>query len=243
MPGPGRERAALDEAVQQTGMDRWERFRVWSSTSPFRSDILDDRVAMVTGGGRGIGRAIAKVLAARGAKIAVVYRSDQQSAEETAAALAGQPVVPRVLKHPFAFNLFSHDSAIEDNGYNGEENKVAAETRKILAQPTLGISVTCVRVPILRAHALSINATFQRPINVHDAKDIIAGCPNLTLVDDAANNHYPMPSEASGKDNVLVGRLRSDPSNAHSINLFVCGDQLLKGAALNAVQIAESLTR
>jgi len=153
--------------------------------------------------------------------------------------LAGRPVVSRVLKHPFAFNLFSHDRDIEANGYNGEENKVGAEIRKILAQPQLAISTTCVRVPVLRAHSASVNVEFTRPVSVEEARAALASAKGVRLVDDRATNHFPMPLEASGEDDVLVGRLRADPSLATALNVFISGDQLLKGAALNAVQIAE----
>jgi len=160
---------------------------------------------------------------------------------QTRAYLAGEEVVPKVLKHPFAFNLFSHDSAMEDNGYNGEENKVVAEVKKILGAPELGVSVTCVRVPIPRAHSASVNLEFDREVTPEEAKAALEGADGVIVVDDAANNHYPMPNEASGKDEVLVGRIRRDPSLATALNLWVSGDQLLKGAALNAVQIAETL--
>lgn len=155
--------------------------------------------------------------------------------------LEGREVVPRVLKHPYAFNIFSHDSAVEANGYNGEENKVVAELLKILGRPDLGVSVTCVRVPILRAHTASVNLEFDRAVSVEEAVAALAGAPGVRLVDDAAENHYPMPNEVSGQDDVSVGRVRRDPSRETALNLFVCGDQLLKGAALNAVQVAELL--
>jgi aspartate-semialdehyde dehydrogenase len=161
--------------------------------------------------------------------------------KQTRCALEGQPVVPRVLAHPYAFNLFSHDSEVEDNGYNGEENKVTQETKKILSTPDLGISITCVRVPILRAHTVSINIEFQSPVAVQQAREILAAAPGIRLADDPERNHFPMPSDATGKEDILVGRVRADPSNPHALNLLVCGDQLLKGAALNAVQIAEAL--
>lgn len=166
-------------------------------------------------------------------------RAMEELLEQTRAELAGQPIEPKVLKHYYAFNLFSHDSDVEDNGCNGEENKVVAETRKILGAPELGISVTCVRVPVLRAHSMTVNAEFDRPVAPEQALAALAGAPGVTVVNDAAANHFPMPREASGTDDVLVGRVRRDPSNERALNLFVCGDQLLKGAALNAVQIAE----
>lgn len=155
--------------------------------------------------------------------------------------LEGREVVPRVLRHPFAFNLFSHDSAIEDNGYNGEENKVGNEIRKILGRPDLGISATCVRVPILRAHSASINVELEHMISPDEARAALSKAAGVKVQDDWAHNHFPMPLEASGADDVLVGRIRRDPSHPNALNLFVSGDQLLKGAALNAVQIAETL--
>ena len=156
--------------------------------------------------------------------------------------LEGRPVVPRVLRHPFAFNLFSHDSAIEDNGYNGEENKVGAEIRKILGHPHMAISTTCVRVPVLRAHSASVNIEFVRPVTVEEAREALASAAGVRLVDDPTPNHSPMPLVASGAADILVGRIRLDPSHPTGLNIFVSGDQLLKGAALNAVQIAEALT-
>lgn len=160
---------------------------------------------------------------------------------QTRAALAGEPVVPLVLRHPYAFNLFSHDSAVEDNLYNGEENKVVAETRKILDQPDLGISITCMRVPVLRAHTEVVNIEFDRVVSVEAAREVLASAPGVILVDDPAANHFPMPNETSGTDPVRVGRIRRDPSCERALNLLICGDQLLKGAALNAVQIAQAL--
>lgn len=155
--------------------------------------------------------------------------------------LADRPVVPKVLPHPYAFNLFSHDSAVEDNGFNGEENKVIDETRKILGRPDLGMTITCVRVPVLRAHTESVHITFDRSVSVQDAHQALSAAPGVRLVDDPAGNMFPMPVEASGGDDVLVGRVRKDGIDDRSLNLLICGDQLLKGAALNAVQIAEAL--
>jgi aspartate-semialdehyde dehydrogenase len=159
--------------------------------------------------------------------------------------LAGRPVVAKVLPHPYAFNLFSHNAAIEENGYNGEENKVVFEMKKIMRQPDLLLSVTCVRVPVLRAHSMALNiettAADVAPL-LPAMQAALADAPGVRVVDDRTLNHFPMPNEASGADPVLVGRLRADPSHAGAVNLFVVGDQLLKGAALNAVQIAEQLT-
>jgi aspartate-semialdehyde dehydrogenase len=160
---------------------------------------------------------------------------------QTRASLAHEPVVPAVLPHPYAFNLFSHDSVVEANGYNSEENKVMAETRKILNDADLNMTVTCVRVPVLRAHTEIVSVTFDRPIELEAARDALSNAPGVTVVDDPEGNHFPMPNEATGQDNVLVGRLRRDGSEPNTLNLMICGDQLLKGAALNAVQIAETL--
>jgi aspartate-semialdehyde dehydrogenase len=162
----------------------------------------------------------------------------------TQAYLEGRDFKPSVLPHPYAFNLFSHNTAIDpETGYNGEESKVIAEARKIFGVPDLAVSATCVRVPVLRAHSVAITVEFENPMTPERARALIADAPGVRLVDDAANNHFPMPIEASGQDDILVGRIRqdlSDPSG-RSLALFVAGDQLLKGAALNAVQIAELL--
>ena len=164
----------------------------------------------------------------------------------TAAYLAGEDFTPTVLPHPYAFNLFSHNADVDpDSGYNGEELKVVAETRRILDVPALPIGITCIRVPVLRAHAMAITVEFDEAVTPDDAQALLAAAPGLRVVDDRAANRFPMPSEASGQDDVLVGRIRrdiGDPSG-RSLALFVAGDQLLKGAALNAVQIAECLVR
>ena len=150
------------------------------------------------------------------------------------------------MKHPYAFNLFSHDADIDpESGYNGEELKVVAETRRILGTADLPIGITCIRVPVLRAHAMALSVEFDEIVTPEAARAILSQAPGLRVVDDRAANHFPMPSEASGKDDVLVGRIRqdlADPSG-RTLALFVAGDQLLKGAALNAVQIAELLLR
>jgi len=164
--------------------------------------------------------------------------------DSTAAFLAGQAHAPRVLPHPYAFNLFSHNTPVDPaSGFNGEEIKVMNETRKIFSAPDLRISVTCVRVPVLRAHSIALTLECEQPIAPEAARAWLAAAPGVRIVDDAAENHFPMPAEASGQDEVLVGRIRRDVSDptGHSVALFVAGDQLLKGAALNAVQIAERL--
>lgn len=163
--------------------------------------------------------------------------------EATRAYLKGEAYQPRVLPHPYAFNLFSHNTAIGEDGYNGEEQKVVKELRKIMGLPELRVGVTCVRVPVLRAHSMAITAEFADRVSVDAARALLAKAPGVKVVDDRARNHFPMPVESSGQNDVLVGRIRediSDPSG-HSLALFISGDQLLKGAALNAVQIAERL--
>jgi aspartate-semialdehyde dehydrogenase len=164
----------------------------------------------------------------------------------TAAWLRDEPFEPTVLPHPYAFNLFSHNAAVDpDTGYNGEELKVIAETRRLLDADDLPVGITCVRVPVLRAHAMALTATFDEPLSPDEARRLLAAAPGLRVVDDRAANRFPMPSEASGRDEVLVGRIRTDlgDPSGRSLCLFVAGDQLLKGAALNAVQIAELLLR
>ena len=160
---------------------------------------------------------------------------------QTREILDGKEPTIEVLPHQLAFNVHSHQAAIEANGYNGEENKVVAETKKIFDDPDLGVGVTCIRVPVMRAHSESVNLEFEEPVSVEQARKAIENAPGVTLVDDREKNHFPMPIEASGIDNVLVGRIREDPSvpGGRGLAVFIAGDQLRKGAALNAVQIAE----
>ena len=166
--------------------------------------------------------------------------------EATRAHLEGRPFAPKVLPHPYAFNLFSHNSAIDAaTGYNGEETKVMMETRKIFGDPELRVSATCVRVPVFRAHAVSASFECERPITPEEVRALVSSAPGLRLVDDRERNIFPMPRDASGQDDILVGRIRQDLSDptGHTVALFCAGDQLLKGAALNAVQIAEHVVR
>jgi aspartate-semialdehyde dehydrogenase len=166
----------------------------------------------------------------------------QELRESTRAALAGEAFAPKVLRHPYAFNLYSHDTAVDPvTGANEEETKIARELRKIMQAPELPISVTCIRVPVLRAHAVALTVEFESAITPEAARELLARSAGVRIVDDVAANHFPMPIEASGQGDVLVGRIRRDSSDAsgHSLSLFIAGDQLLKGAALNAVQIAE----
>jgi aspartate-semialdehyde dehydrogenase len=168
----------------------------------------------------------------------------EELSESTRAHLEGRAFTPKVLPHPYAFNVFSHNTKVDpETGYNEEETKVMQETRKIFGEPDLRITATCVRVPVLRAHCIALNIECEEPLSVAEARAILAAAPGVRLVDDMERNYFPMPHDASGKDEVLVGRIRrdvSDPSG-RTLALFVAGDQLRKGAALNAVQIAERL--
>lgn len=154
--------------------------------------------------------------------------------------LGDEPVTKQIFPHQIAFNLFSHNTKIDEDGYNEEERKMIKETRKILHDDQLLITATCVRVPILRAHSESINVEFEGPRpNISTVLEALDSFPNVRVVDDREGNHFPMPLEASGQDDTLVGRVRADLSNPNAIDLFVCGDQILKGAALNGFQIAQ----
>jgi aspartate-semialdehyde dehydrogenase len=164
--------------------------------------------------------------------------------EQTAKILRGEKnVKAEVLPQRIAFNLFPHVDAFLDNGYTKEEMKFVNESRKIMHAPNLMVTATCVRVPVYRAHSEAVNLEFERPMSVHQVRDLLAKAPGVKLVDDPANKRYPMPIDASGEYDCLVGRIRQDVSrtDGRGIDLFVSGDQLLKGAALNAVQIAELL--
>ena len=154
---------------------------------------------------------------------------------------AGKPVTKKVFPHQIAFNVFSHNTKVAENGYNEEENKVVEETRKMFHSPDLPIQPTCIRVPVLRAHSEAITLELDRPLSPAEAKKILEKAPGVKVVDDAAANHFPMPLEASGDLDVHVGRIRKDLSNPNGLVMWVAGDQLLKGAAWNAVQIAEAL--
>ncbi|HEY4942891.1 MAG TPA: aspartate-semialdehyde dehydrogenase [Rhizomicrobium sp.] len=168
----------------------------------------------------------------------------QELVDSTRAHLDGKPFQPKALPHPYAFNVFNHNDTVDlTTGYNGEETKVIQETRKIFEDEQIRVGITCVRVPVLRAHSESITFECEKPISEDEVRAILSDAPGVRIVDDRVKNYFPMPIDASGQNDVLVGRIRkdlSDPSG-HSIAMFVAADQLLKGAALNAVQIAEYL--
>jgi aspartate-semialdehyde dehydrogenase len=161
--------------------------------------------------------------------------------QQTRAYANGEKIAHELFAHQIVNNLFSHDTKIAENGYNEEENKTIAETRKIFGDERIMITATCVRVPIPRAHSEAINLEFERPMTAQEARQILSRAPGVRIVDDREKNHFPMPLEASGQDDVLVGRIRQDLSreDGRGIELFVSGDQIRKGAATNAVQIAE----
>lgn len=169
----------------------------------------------------------------------------QELIDQTRAVLDGKPVEVKVMAQQIAFNLFPHIDVFKENGYTKEEMKMVNETRKIMHAPEMQITCTSVRVPVLRAHSESINLEFEDEITPEEARAIISKAPGVVLCDDPANKVYPMPINATGKYDVLVGRIRQDISrnDKRGLDLFVSGDQLLKGAALNAVQIAEVLNR
>jgi aspartate-semialdehyde dehydrogenase len=148
---------------------------------------------------------------------------------------------PELYPHPIAFNLLPHIDSFLESGYTKEEAKMQDETRKIMHLPELLVSVTCVRVPVYRAHSVAVSAEFERPVSVEEAREVLTKAPGLELVDEPQSNRYPMPLSVAGKDNCQVGRVRLDCAFENGLSFWVSGDQLLKGAALNAVQIAELL--
>jgi len=155
--------------------------------------------------------------------------------------LQGKEPKAEILPYPLAFNLFPHNSKLDESGYCEEELKMVNETRKIFRVPDLKITATCVRVPVLRAHSEAINLEFGAPFGVEKARALLRQAPGVKLLEDWNANYFPMPIDASGKDEVLVGRIRQDISNPNGLELWLCGDQIRKGAALNAIQIAELL--
>lgn len=160
---------------------------------------------------------------------------------QASAILQGQEPPTEVFPYPLAFNLFPHNSPLDENGYCQEEMKMVNETRKIFGIPDLLLTATCVRVPVLRAHSEAINIEFGSVFPLEKARSVLANAPGVKLVEDWQANYFPMPVEASGQDDVLVGRIRHDISSNTGLELWLSGDQIRKGAALNAVQIAELL--
>jgi aspartate-semialdehyde dehydrogenase len=152
-----------------------------------------------------------------------------------------KPSPATIYPHPIAFNLLPHVDSFLESGYTREEMKMQNEGRKIMHLPEFCASVTCVRVPVYRAHSVAVNAEFEHPVSVERAREVLAKAPGIELVDEPQSNRYPMPLNVTGKDNCQVGRVRVDCALENGLSFWVSGDQLLKGAALNAVQIAELL--
>ena len=168
-------------------------------------------------------------------------RAMEEVKQQTVAILNDQTPPTESFPYPLAFNLFPHNSPLNSDGYCEEEMKMVNETRKIFGVPDLKVSATCVRVPVLRAHSEALTVEFDEPFSLEVAREKISQAPGVELLEDWEKNYFPMPIDASGKDDVLVGRIRQDLSDDNSLELWLCGDQIRKGAALNAVQIAELL--
>ncbi|MEO2191920.1 MAG: aspartate-semialdehyde dehydrogenase [bacterium] len=177
--------------------------------------------------------------AASGAGQAAMEELELQTRE----ALEGKPITMNIFPFQYAFNLFSHNAPMTDTLYNEEEMKMVKETAKIWNDKDVRITATCIRVPVMRAHAESINLEFEKDITADEALEVLAAFPGVTVVNNPRENVFPTPLSASNKDNVEVGRVRKDISRDDNkgLDLFVCGDQVKKGAALNAVQVAELL--
>ena len=155
----------------------------------------------------------------------------------------GETYEPKVFSHQIAFNLIPQIGGEQFEGYTSEEMKLQNEGRKIMHLPELKVSCTCVRVPVVRSHSISVSLHFDRPVSVKEAREVLAKAPGCRLVDDLANKQYPMPLDTSDQDIVFVGRIRPDLTDDNGLCLWCCGDQVRKGAATNAIQIAELLVR
>lgn len=177
--------------------------------------------------------------AASGAGAAAMEELELQTRE----VLEGKQPTCKIFKQQYAFNLFSHNAPVLPNGYNEEEMKLVKETRKIWNDMNVKVTATCIRVPVMRAHAESVNLQFENPLDEDKARDILKNAPGVVVIDERPSNNFPTPLEVSNKDDVAVGRIRRDVSQDGNfgLDIFVCGDQIRKGAALNAIQIAEML--
>ncbi len=168
-------------------------------------------------------------------------RAIEELRHQVELAAQDRQLTPQVYPHPIAFNVLPHVDVFLESGYTKEEMKMQNEGRKIMHLPEFRASVTCVRVPVYRAHSVAVSGEFERKVSVEQAREVLAKAPGLELVDEPQSNRYPMPLNVAGKDNCEVGRVRIDCAFENGLSFWVCGDQLLKGAALNAVQIAELL--
>ena len=163
--------------------------------------------------------------------------------EQVEALSQGKDVEPKVFSHQIAYNLIPQIGGEQYQGYTSEEMKMQNEGRKIMHLPALKVSCTCVRVPVVRSHSISVSLHFDRPVSVEEARAAIAAAPGCLLVDDLAGKRYPMPLDTSDQDLVFVGRIRPDLTDPNGVCLWCCGDQIRKGAATNAIQIAELLVK
>ncbi|MCW2277881.1 aspartate-semialdehyde dehydrogenase [Heliophilum fasciatum] len=161
--------------------------------------------------------------------------------EQTRQVLAGEAIAPQVFAHPIAFNLIPHIDVFQDGDYTKEEWKMIKETQKIMHEPSMKITATTVRVPVYRSHSESINLELEQPLSAAEAKEVLAKAPGVIVVDDVTQKKYPMPIDTSDHDEVYVGRIREDKTVTYGLNLWVVADQIRKGAATNAIQIAETL--
>jgi aspartate-semialdehyde dehydrogenase len=160
---------------------------------------------------------------------------------QVAGHLAGEEPEPAVYPHPIAFNALPHIGVFDDGGYTGEEIKVMAETRRMLGMPHLPVSATCVRVPVVRGHSEAVQVETSEKIGADAARELLMAAPGVALVDEPAHNRYPLARDADGRDEVFVGRVREDSSHPRGLAMWIVSDNLRKGAATNAVQIAEAL--
>ena len=170
-----------------------------------------------------------------------VSGAGQAAIDEMQAQIKGDTAAPKKMPHEIAFNCLPHIDVFLEGGHTKEEKKMVDETRKIMSAPHLAVSATCVRVPVFNAHSESVNVEFEESVSPEEARALLARAPGVEVVDDVESFSYPMPKDADGEDPVYVGRIRRDDSQENTLNLWVVADNLRKGAALNAVQIAEAL--
>jgi aspartate-semialdehyde dehydrogenase len=163
--------------------------------------------------------------------------------EQSKVFLAKKKVVPVEFPHPIAFNLIPQIDVFMDNGYTKEEIKMVNETRKIMGDDSIRVNATCVRVPVFYAHSESVNIETEKPITPDEARKLLSKAPGVILIDDPENGAYPMPVFAEGKDDTFVGRIRRDESTKNGLSMWIVADNIRKGAALNAIQIAEELIK
>jgi aspartate-semialdehyde dehydrogenase len=167
----------------------------------------------------------------------------QELEEQTRGIFNFKEPTPKVFPHPIAFNCLPQIDVFLESGATKEEQKVVQETKKIMGDDTIEVSATCVRVPVFNCHAEAVNLEFEKDLSPEKARELLEKAPGVTVIDDPAARLYPLQTQASGEDEVFVGRIRRDTSVRHGLNLWVVSDNLRKGAALNAIQIAEHLHR